>query len=238
MNTKAVIFDKDGTLLDFDSYWVNISEYALKDILKKFNAEHIPLSEIMSELGVVDNITEITGYLCCGTYTQMSESIHKVLKKYNCSADFHDVVSATIDAYHSNSDKGTVLPACSNIDEVLAHLKKLGLKLAVVTTDDYYGTKKHLDKLQITNFFDAIYTDDGKFPAKPDPYCINDFCKKEGLSKSQIVMVGDTLTDVNFAKNGGIDIIGVSKSSINTEILKKEIDVVVSDISCVAAVIQ
>ncbi len=34
---KAIIFDKDGTLIDFDSFWVTISEYAIKEMLEALN---------------------------------------------------------------------------------------------------------------------------------------------------------------------------------------------------------
>ena len=42
MNTKAVIFDKDGTLLDFDSFWVEISYNAIREILEKIEIKNIP----------------------------------------------------------------------------------------------------------------------------------------------------------------------------------------------------
>jgi len=32
MKTKAIIFDKDGTLLDFDGFWVTVSENAIGEI--------------------------------------------------------------------------------------------------------------------------------------------------------------------------------------------------------------
>ena len=34
---KAIIFDKDGTLIDFDSFWITVSVDAIKHILKNVN---------------------------------------------------------------------------------------------------------------------------------------------------------------------------------------------------------
>lgn len=238
MKTQAIIFDKDGTLLDFDLLWLPISYKAIEDILAAVKQKLDLTEEILSALGVKNNITGINGVLCKGTYDQMGQAIYKVLKKYGCDITEEEAVRLTIDAYHRNSEVGMVKSACENIVDVLSKLKRLGIKLAVVTTDDAFVTQKCLKAMGIDTLFDMIYTDDGKYPAKPDPYCINDFCEKEGLSKSEVVMVGDTLTDVCFARNGGIKVIGVAKSDENRCILEKEADVVIPDISYVVEVIE
>ena len=84
----------------------------------------------------------------------------------------------------------------------------------------------------------SIYTDDGEMPAKPDPYCIYALCEKERISKTEIIMVGDTLTDTRFAKNGGIKVIGVAQNDENKRILEMEADVVIPDISYIFEVIE
>ena len=234
MDTKAVIFDKDGTLLDFDACWLKIADYAITDIMEQFNAQDIPVDEVMSALGVCNGVTSIMGALCCGTYTQIGTIIHNILRKHKHSTNANEVIVATIAAFENNSSKGEIKATCNNIADVLLSLKSHNLKLAVVTTDTHSSTMKHLEKLGIKDLFDAIYTDDGgSTPAKPDPFCINDFCEREGLLRSQVVMVGDTLTDVSFAQNGGINMMGVSKSEANTAILKNKTPIVVPDISYV-----
>ena len=238
MKTKAIIFDKDGTLIDFDAFWIAVSVAAIKDILKAAKKEEIPFSDILSVVGVNDGITDINGILCKGTYEQMGKAIHAVLSKNGCRLSENEVIRLTIDAYHQNSDNGEVRAACPEISEVFSKLKQMGIKLAVVTTDDSVVTKKCLSALNIEEFFDEIYTDDGLYPAKPDPYCIFDFCKKYDIDKSEIIMVGDTLTDMSFAANGGIKAVGVAKNQANREFLKKSTDCVLPDISYIFDVIE
>ena len=81
MKIKAIIFDKDGTLLDFDAYWLKAAEHALDIILKSFMAEDVPFDDVMCALGVNDGITSIKGVLCCGTYAQIGTEIQKILTK-------------------------------------------------------------------------------------------------------------------------------------------------------------
>ena len=63
------------------------------------------------------------------------------------------------------------------------------------------------------------------------PTAPSDFCRREGLQAEEAVMVGDTLTDMRFARNAGIRAIGIPKTERNREILSAWTDTVVRDIS-------
>ena len=157
MKTKAIIFDKDGTLIDFNDFWLPISYSAIRDILREIKREDIHIEEILSALGVENGITNINGVLCRGTYSQMGQKIYSVLTNYGCDLNSDKITKLTIDAYHHNFPKGVIKPACDNISQVLSRLKNLGIKLAVVTTDDSFLTKKCLQTLGIDEFFEYIY---------------------------------------------------------------------------------
>ena len=92
-----------------------------------------------------------------------------------------------------------------------------GRKLVIVTTDNYEITYKCLDKLGIKELFDAVFADDGTMPVKPDPSCILEYFKANGISADSAVMVGDTMTDVRFARNAGMNIIAVGKTEKNKQ---------------------
>lgn len=233
LKTKAIIFDKDGTLIDFDAFWLTITDKALDIILEKLNRTDIPKAEFLTALGVVDGVTGINGVLCHGTYAQMFEKIHRVLAVNNCGVSYEALSEIASDAYKTSAECGIVRGTCDNIREFLLSLKQKGIILAVVTTDNPLITDKCLTSLNIKDLFDVIYTDDGKTPTKPDPYCAMDLCQKFNLTKDEIVMVGDTFTDVHFAKNAGIRVICVAKSETNRKILSTEADTIVHDISCI-----
>ena len=210
MNADAIIFDKDGTLIDFDAFWVTVSIKALEDVLKTLNRTDIPLCEILEAFGVQDGVTEIDGVLCKGTYEQMGGIVHDILCKYGCELSRSETIALVIDAYNRNAEAGEVKPICPDLVEVLTELKKRNKKLAVVTTDNPHITHQCLEKLGIVELFDRIYTDDGQTPTKPHPHCAWEFCREFGLHREHVVMVGDTLTDMSFAKNAGIMGVGLA----------------------------
>lgn len=238
MDADAIIFDKDGTLIDFDAFWVTVSCKAIGDVLKELGREDIPIREILAALGVHNGVTDIDGVLRKGTYEQIGQIVYGILNEYACNLSCDKAVRSVIDAYNRNSDAGEVKPTCPDLAKILTELKKQNKKLAVVTTDNEGITHKCLKKLGIEKLFDKIYTDDGTTPVKPDPYCAYDFCKLTGVRRERAVMIGDTINDVNFAKNAGIAVIGVAKTHQNRALLAPYADTVISDLSCLPDILR
>ena len=237
MKYKVIIFDKDGTLLDFDKFWLGVSDAAIADILKEAKCD-ASIEEIYNSMGVYNGITDISGILARGTYEQMGEAIYGVLEKHNCLLGKEEVTKITVEAYHKNFNHGKVIPTCENLKEMLNSLLNLGIKLAVVTTDDSYFTEKCLNELGVKDCFDILLCNDGEFPHKPDPYGIELIKKHFGVTNDEILMVGDTITDMQFAKNGKVDAIGVGKTEKARKILGEYTEKTFPDVSYVPSAIN
>ena len=235
LDIRAIIFDKDGTLMDFDSFWIEVSVYALNNILEKTKMRDVPVKELLKVLGADNGKVDIDGLLCKGTYEQIGLAIFDVLKNHGVKASSEEIVNMTLEAYNKSAELGTVKPTCENMRDILKHLKKIGIKLAIATTDSPVITKKCIEKLGIADLFDKIYTDDGIIPPKPDPWCAEDFSRTFDIPLKNIIMVGDTVTDIQFAKNAGISVIGVGRER---DRLAPYADAVISDISHIFDVIK
>ncbi len=238
MSVKAVIFDKDGTVLDFDAFWLPVAVKATKIIMSKLGVIDVPSAAVLKSMGVVDGIASIKGSLCCGTSRDMAEDMNSVFRKYGYNFDIEGLTELTIDAYRDSIDAGEIKPTCDNIEEVMQGLKDRGIKIILVTSDGPVVTGECLKGLAIDKYFDLVFTDDGTHPNKPDPFMINKLCEDYGFEKSEVVMVGDTLTDMNFAINGGISAVGIAKSEENRVVLLEKTPTVIPDISHTLKVIQ
>lgn len=238
MKADAVIFDKDGTLIDFDAIWVPVSVKAMEDVLRTLDREDIPVEEFLTAFGVHDGVTDINGVLCHGTYAQMAETATEILEKHGFSAAGMDLAGLVSEAYVAHTDAGEIRPVDPSLAQVLAELKAAGIKLAVVTNDGEALTRKCLEGVGIYDLFDRIYTDDGTMPHKPDPACAVDFSKLTGISKERIAMVGDTAVDMQFAKNAGLLAIGVAKNEQNRQILAPLADIVIENTAQIFEVLK
>ena len=99
----------------------------------------------------------------------------------------------------------------------------------VVTSDDSVVAKRCLIKLDIYDYFTEILAADGDHPAKPNPYYINYLKDKYDLQLDEMLMVGDTLADTQFAINGKIACIGLAKTQENADILSEQVSTILPD---------
>ncbi len=238
MKKEIIVFDKDGTLLDFDAFWVSQTIAAIKEVLKAVEKEEADLEAILKAFGVENGVTDIDGVLCHGTYEEIGLVLYEILKENGETRSADEIVSLFNDACKNNVDKGVVLPTCENIKEVLTRLKEEGRTLLIVTTDNYETTYRCLDALGIKDYFEKIYADDGITPTKPDPTCIVEYLKAVGSSAEKAVMIGDTMNDIGFARNAGMHVIGVAKTEKTRARLAPYADFVIPDISTVCDVIK
>lgn len=235
---EAIIFDKDGTLLDFDAFWVKVSVHAISDIKKRFGREDIKTEEFLAALGVKNGTTDIDSILCKGTYEEMGEVVHKVFVSHGCDLTLEEVTEAVITDYKKNADKGDIKPTCDGQKAMLEKLKMQGKRLLVITTDKREVAEKSLSGLGIREYFEQLYTGDGDIPPKPDPAGAFDFCKATGIRPDNILMVGDTLVDMEFAKNAGLHSVGVGSCEENRKILKNHADYIIPDLNCIFEVLD
>ena len=75
--------------------------------------------------------------------------------------------------------------------------------------------------------------------AKPAPDIMLDLLEERGLEADEVMMVGDTRTDVFFAKNSGTVSIGVGKDERSRELLLSYgADYVLRDLSDVPSLLD
>ena len=231
VEADAIIFDKDGTLLDFDAFWIPVTEQALRVTLDQIGMSRALTAEILRAFGVQNGVTSIDGIMCCGTYKMMTQAMYKILREHNYDGTLDTVEALLARACEESTSFGVLKPTCQGLKETLTALKARGKRLAVVTTDSKEITLTCLKSLGIDQLFDKVYTDDGDCPAKPSPHCLLDFCRLYGIEPARVAVVGDTLTDVRFAKNAGAHSIALAKSQHNAKLLSGKADVIISDLS-------
>ncbi len=216
---KGIAFDKDGTLLDYEAFWLPVAEEACRHLLAGKNAE---VSAVMEAIGAYDGIS---GLLCHGTYGDIAARMNQTVLGASYTAE--DIAAAVSE----NLYLGKFLPTCPHMRDVLLSLKSKGLVLAVVTSDNGKTTEYCLDQLGIKDVFDHIYSDDGDLPPKPAPDYMLDLCRRFSLVPDEVLMVGDTLSDMKFAKNSGTHGIGVAKQERDRAVLAPVAERVLHDIS-------
>ena len=92
------------------------------------------------------------------------------------------------------------------VSETLQKLSGDGIKSLVISNKGSAAIHKSLDESGLSPFVDMVFGDEPNLPKKPDPAVLTGHILPHyaDLLKDQILIVGDTETDILFAKAAGI----------------------------------
>ncbi len=213
---KGILFDKDGTLLDFNALWIPIIEKTTEHVIDEIidtdsitsNREQIKQS-CLRYLGIYldENKIDPEGKLANSNITEATQQVAEFLRQNNLVDYRHrgNLVEKIINLIKiSASQFNYNLKPTADLQRVLQELKNMNLQLGIATADNRLSTESMLKQLKIKNFFDFIGCGDDDCPPKPHPRVIEDFCDCCRLTPQEVAFVGDTLTDMNTAHNAGV----------------------------------
>ena len=221
---KGILFDKDGTLVDFDATW-----FAVGDMLALHTAggDRARANELLDLAGYDFDTQRFRpdSVFAAGTNEEMVALWHPGLDARGRSealAQFERIVTA------EGSAKPVALPGCR---DALSVLHGRGLRMGVATNDSTSGAERTLAFLGIAQMFEAAYGYDAVANPKPAPDTLYAFCDLTGLKPAQVAMVGDNRHDLQMARAGGAGLsIGVLSGTGTVESLSPLADVVLGSI--------
>ncbi|GAB4393053.1 MAG: HAD-IA family hydrolase [Gammaproteobacteria bacterium] len=93
--------------------------------------------------------------------------------------------------------------------ELLLQLKQDGFQLAVATGKSRRGLELALDNTGVRHLFDFTICADEAFP-KPHPQMLLELMLQLVVQPSDVLMIGDSEFDIDFARNAGVDAVAVA----------------------------
>jgi phosphoglycolate phosphatase len=106
------------------------------------------------------------------------------------------------------------------VPEALRKLRQAGIKLAVASNKPHPLTYFILDALAVAPYLNWIIGASEKFPRKPAPDILFHLMKESLATPQQTIVVGDSSTDVEFARAAGVPVVCVSYGQCTREELE------------------
>jgi len=235
MKYKGIVFDKDGTLIDFHATWSPTYHFAATELAK---GDPILAIELLTQHGYDATTQRFMGgsLLAAGNNEEIAQAWSKQLPYINASGNDREaewVCRALADQLHDifAEQGGINSTAVPDLKRVLQQLKISGLKLGVATADSYQGILNTLGNFDVIKEFDFLCGYDSGHGTKPEAGMVLAFCQSQSLNPSEVVVVGDNSHDIEMGKNANAGLcVGVLTGTSTRDQLEKIADVVLNDI--------
>jgi len=232
MKYRGIVFDKDGTLLDFNRTWLPIYLYAAQE----FADGDAGLAEsLLTQHGFDRGKNRFIGgsLLAAGNNQQIANAwavqIDKPDQVETISKQLHQIFN----------DQGAIQATpVRQLAGTLRQLKQSGRKLGVATADSHQGIINTLQAFDVLHEFDFLAGYDSGHGVKPEAGMVLAFCEQMALAVESIVVVGDNRHDIEMGRNANAGLcVGVLTGTSTRSELESIADIVIDDISSLVEVI-
>lgn len=213
ISCKAVLFDKDGTLLDFMHLWGQWAETLMGlmqgylsniGVANRLGTPSTLLGISYDETGRVIDYDR-TGPLAMGTEEEITALLAWQLYAAGVTWDealklvvkFNAVAMAEV-------KKNRPAKPIPGIEELLKSCHNAGVLLGVVTSDRTKETLEHLNWVGLTAYFGSVVGRDRVSLGKPNPEMVTLACSELGVSPAEVVVIGDSNVDMRMGKEAGV----------------------------------
>ena len=221
MNIRGVIFDKDGTLFDFQSTWGIWTAQVLARIAG-------------SDEALLQQLAEALGY---DTQTRRVQpgSVIVAATPMDIAAVVKDCIPALsqtqICDWLNEEAKTAPQVLVTDLHRLTAELRRINLGLCVMTNDAETPARAHLASVQASDLFDFVIGSDSGFGAKPQAAPLLALADKMEIPAAACVMVGDSTHDLRAGRAAGMRAVAVLTGLAEADELAPLADAVLPDVS-------
>ncbi len=226
---QAVIFDKDGTLIDFDAMWGGWVVYLAEQLhwVSGLNVRE-PLCLAMGYDDVNRKVLA-HGKLAATPMTQLYRLTVEVMQSLGLSE-----LTAELAVEKSWCIPEPVILAKQFTDtrELFGQLHSKGIKIGIATTDDRAPTQAMIEAFDIEEYISTMVCADDGIKAKPAPDMVLTICERMKINPSRVMVVGDTTADLKMARSAGAGmVVGVLSGVSNARDLAPFADVLIESVA-------
>src|ERR1700722_3037040 len=231
MTIPAILFDKDGTLIDFDETWGPATYAVMRALAKGDDAAMLRQAEAL-HFSLETRRFLLTSPLIAGSSAQYGTLWGEALGRND-----YDTLKREIDALAAVESLKWLSPI-GRPRAVLSSLKARGLRLGLATNDSEASARRQSEALEIADLLDFVAGYDSGHGGKPEPGMALAFARQLGVAPAEVAMVGDTLHDLRSARAAGALAVAVLTGPAQIEDLASEADYVLDDISGLMALVE
>jgi phosphoglycolate phosphatase len=229
-DADLVIFDKDGTLIDFDFIWGRLAVVWVERLAA---GDAALARDLYRSIGfdAKRKRTDPQSPLAIATTAQVQAIAAGAL--YRHGVPWPEAEDRTRQAFDTSADYplASLVRPTGDLVGLMGRLRQAGVRIAVVTTDHRPETEDTLDILGIGHLVNHLVCGDDGLPSKPAPDMLLAACERLSVEPTRTAVVGDTLGDLLMAQRAGAGLrVAVLSGAGDRALLAEHADVVLDSI--------
>ena len=219
---RGLLFDKDGTLFDFQASWGSWADGLLRDLFGPRAAE----------IGAVLGFDLATGRFAPSSpiIAETTDRVADILLP-----DLPGWEKPALLAHMTARAAATPLVEAVALAPLLDGLAGRGLALGLATNDDESSARAHLARAGVAGRFGFVAGYDSGWGGKPEAGQVRGFLDWSGLAPQEVAMIGDSLHDLHAGRGAGVVTVGVLTGPAPAAVLARHADLVLPDIGALPA---
>ncbi len=217
-NDRVLIFDLDGTLVDSNRDLVP----ALNRTIAHDDVPPISRADV--------------GHVVGQGALKMIERAFQFHDRPLTSERQKELLPVFLETYEAHIADETVW--FDGVMDALDHLDSLGWTFAICTNKYEHLARKLIGLLGHGDRFAVVTGGDTFGFKKPDPRHIIETASMVAKNPRQVIMVGDSINDIDAAKNGGIPVIAVDFGYSDVPVSTLAPDIIISHFSELAGAVE
>jgi phosphoglycolate phosphatase-like HAD superfamily hydrolase len=225
---QAIIFDKDGTLIDFDAMWGGWVVH-LAEQLRQVSGLQVR-EALCIAMGYDDEHQKVLalGKLAATPMSLLYELTVEVMQSLGLN---EAGAKKAVEQGWCIPDPVLLAKPFTDTRTLFGKLHAQGIKIAIATTDDRAPTQAMIEAFDIEEYMSSMVCADDGIPAKPAPDMVLTLCKRMEVDPSKVMVIGDTTADLKMARAAGAGlIVGVLSGVSNARDLVAYADVLIGSV--------
>lgn len=191
---KAIVFDKDGTLIELGQTWDEPTVKMMEEMFKLTTLTKDEQVSFAREMGINEAGTGIVpnSIFAAGSIYDQAVELSRVVDLP--VAEIEEKIEQSYLHFLQTQDLQAKLSP--GVEEMLQTLKQ-SYKICLVTNDNFNLTEVTLGKLNVLHYFDFIGCAD-QYGPKPNPSALIEISKQFNIGLDEMVYVGDSALDMIY----------------------------------------
>jgi len=192
---KGILFDKDGTLLDYDASWAPVNRQLA---LMAADGDAVLAEQLLSACGMDPESGYVVpdSLLAAGNAREIAEGLAQAGSPFPV-----EHLTVELDTIFANAAALSV--PVTDLSALFTRLKARGLKLGIASSDNERSIRAIVSRFGLEAHVDYVAGYDTGFGCKPEPGMVHGFCDTTGLAPHEVAVVGDNNHDLMMGRNAG-----------------------------------